>query len=124
MRQEFPAKIKLAAFERANGRCEIPGCNAKLHPGRFIYDHRNPDYFGGEPTLENCQVICRECDRDKTNKDASDIAKSRRIIKREAGIRRRRRWGYGRDDRFKKKVTGEVVERMSARSSGDYRSAK
>lgn len=89
-RQEFSNKVKLAAFERAKGHCEVPWCNAKLHPGRFIYDHRNPDYFGGEPTVENCQVICRECNRDKTNNDATDIAKSRRIVKREAGIRKKR----------------------------------
>lgn len=90
-RREFSNKVKLAAWQRCGGRCEVPWCNAKLHPGRFIYDHRNPDYFGGEPTLENCQVICRECNREKTNKDARDIAKSRRIIKREAGVRKERR---------------------------------
>ena len=89
-RREFSAKVKIAAFERANGRCEIPWCNAKLHPGRFTYDHHNPDYFGGEPTLENCQVICRECDKSKTRKDAKDIGKSRRIRKREAGVKKPR----------------------------------
>ena len=113
-RREFPNKIKLAAWDRCGGHCEVPWCNVKLHPGRFTYDHRNPDYFGGDPTLENCQVICRDCDRKKTGRDSSDIAKSRRIIKREAGIRKRRetrRWGYGKGDLMKKKVTGEVVPR-------------
>ena len=88
-RREFSPKVKLAAFERAAGHCEKQGCNAKLHPGRFIYDHRIPDYFCGEPTLHNCQVICRECNREKTNRDAVDIGKSRRIRKRAAGIKRR-----------------------------------
>ncbi len=88
MRQEFSAKTKLAAWERCSGRCEVPKCNAKLRPGRFRYDHRNPDYFGGEPTLENCQVICDACDGKKTyTKDIPAIAKSKRIRKREAGIR-------------------------------------
>lgn len=89
-RREFSAKVKLAAWERCDGRCEVQWCNTKLHPGRFTYDHRNPDYFGGEPTLDNCQVICRECDREKTGKDAGAIAKSRRIVKRAAGIRKAR----------------------------------
>lgn len=94
-RQEFPAKVRLAAWQRCNGRCEIKSCGAKLHPGRFRYDHVNPDYFGGPATLENCQVICRECDVIKTGGDMTTIAKSRRIRKREAGIRKHRtitRW--------------------------------
>lgn len=95
MRREFPAKVKSDAFVRAGGRCEIPWCNAKLAPGKFTYDHRIPDWMGGEPTLENCQVICRECDKEKTRKDAGNIAKSKRIIRRERNIRKQRtirRW--------------------------------
>lgn len=102
-RREFPAKIRLAAFERAGGICEKLGCNGQLRPGRFTYDHIIPDYFGGDPTLENCQVICEACNRDKTNKDASDIGRSRRLRKRQAGIRKRRtirRW---------RKFNGEIV---------------
>lgn len=89
MRREFPNKVRLAAFERCKGICEKLGCNARLHPGRFVYDHIIPDHFGGEPTLDNCQVICRECNREKTNRDAADIAKGRRIRRRAAGIKRR-----------------------------------
>ena len=89
-RRGFSAKTKLAAWQRCGGRCEIPSCGVKLHPSRFIYDHRNPDYFGGEPTLENCQVICRECDKIKTGGDMTTIAKSKRIRKREAGVKRPR----------------------------------
>lgn len=110
-RHEFSAKTKLAAFERAGGCCEAPGCNAKLQPGRFTYDHRNPDYFGGEPTLENCQVICRECDGTKTYKrDIPTIAKSRRIRKREAGVRKPRtitRW---------RNMRGEIVTASKERN--------
>lgn len=90
MRREFSDKTKAQAFVRAGGNCEVPWCNAKLAPGKFIYDHRIPDWMGGEPTLENCQVICRECDKEKTRKDAGNRAKSKRIIKRESGIRKKR----------------------------------
>lgn len=88
MRREFPAKIKLAAFERAKGRCEK--CTARLYPGKFRYDHRIPDWMGGQPTLENCQVLCLNCDGEKTPRDQHDIAKSKRIIRKRAGIRKRR----------------------------------
>lgn len=90
MRREFSDKTKAQAFIRAGGKCEIPWCDVKLQPGRFTYDHRIPDWMGGEPILENCQVICRECDRAKTRKDAGDRAKSKRIIKRERSIRKKR----------------------------------
>ena len=33
MRNEFPAKVQMAAFERFGGRCEQ--CTAKLFPGRI-----------------------------------------------------------------------------------------
>jgi len=89
-RREFSAKVKLQAWERAGGLCEVVWCKGKLMPGKFAYDHVIPDWMGGEPELENCQVICQPCHKDKTNKDAASIAKSRRIIKRVAGIRKKR----------------------------------
>jgi 5-methylcytosine-specific restriction endonuclease McrA len=111
MRREFPAKVKLTAWQRCGGFCEIEGCEAKLRPGRFTYDHRIPDQMGGEPTLENCQVICRECDRDKTGRDQSDIAKAKRRERKDAGIRKRSTFPCSRDTRFKKKLDGSVVPR-------------
>lgn len=78
MRREFPAKVRVAAFERAKGRCEK--CTARLFVGKFIYDHIIPDALGGEPTLENCQVLCSACDDVKTDKnDIPVIAKVKRI---------------------------------------------
>ena len=32
-REEFPAKVKVAAFDRANGRCEV--CGARLYVGKY-----------------------------------------------------------------------------------------
>jgi 5-methylcytosine-specific restriction endonuclease McrA len=90
VRQEFSAKVKLAAFQRAKGRCEAEGCGALLMPGRFRYDHRIPDQMGGEPSLENCQVICLACDAPKTAADQGRIAKAKRLELRAAGIRKPR----------------------------------
>ena len=88
MRTEFPAKIRAQAFSRCNGRCE--SCAALLRPGHFTYDHRIPDYMGGPATLDNCQVLCHGCDKPKTAKDQASIGKSRRIIKRQAGVKKPR----------------------------------
>ena len=32
-REEFPDKVKVAAFDRAKGRCEV--CTAKLFVGKY-----------------------------------------------------------------------------------------
>src|SRR5262249_9898637 len=88
-RREFPAKVKEQAYERANGRCEIPECGSELELGRFHYDHIVPDAIGGGNDLGNCQVICILCHRDKTGgKDAPVIAKNRRIRRKLKGIKK------------------------------------
>lgn len=76
-RREFTRKIMSAAWERCGGRCEK--CTAKLFPGRFAYDHILPDQMGGEPTLDNCQVLCDACHSEKTFRlDIPTIRKSDR----------------------------------------------
>jgi 5-methylcytosine-specific restriction protein A len=64
-RTEFSAKVKRQSWERCKGFCE--GCTAKLYPGRFDYDHDKPDGLDGEPTLENCKVLCTTCHGIKTH---------------------------------------------------------
>lgn len=79
MRREFPAKVRVAAFERAGGRCE--SCRVKLSPATGVeYDHRIPDAVGGEPIEANCVVLCRNCHGAKTaTGDIPAIAKTKRI---------------------------------------------
>jgi 5-methylcytosine-specific restriction endonuclease McrA len=80
-------------------------------PGRFRYDHRIPDQMGGEPTLENCQVICLGCDKPKTAADQGAIAKAKRLEMRAAGIRKRSSFACSRSSPWKKKIDGSVVRR-------------
>lgn len=91
MRQEFSAKTKDQAYERSGGLCEGElesgmRCGLPLQAGRITYDHRIPDWMGGEPTLENCQVLGWCCDKPKTAKDHGDIAKTKRVRRRDRGI--------------------------------------
>lgn len=112
MRKEFPAKVKLAAFQRAQGRCEE--CTARLMVGAFHYDHRVPDALGGEPTLENCRVLCRACHGIKTAaQDVPGIAKAKRNEARHIGAKAPSRTPlpFGRGSRFKRKISGEIVAR-------------
>ena len=112
-REEFPKKVKLQAWQRCKGRCE--GCGAILKPGHITYDHRIPTAFGGPATLENCQVLGNDCcgDAKTYGQDLPAIAKSTRILAKEAGVTSRTRRGFAtnRDGRFKKKINGQVVER-------------
>ncbi len=77
MRRDFSRKVKLAAFARAAGRCEM--CSGPLSVGHFDYDHRVPDALGGDPTLDNCVVACSACHDGKTAKvDLPTIARAKR----------------------------------------------
>lgn len=107
-RREFPAKVRLAAYERAGGHCEV--CTAKLYPGRFAYDHCIPDAMGGEPTLPNCTVLCSACHGEKTAKsDVPTIAKSKRIRAKHAGIKTTTRPLPGsRASGIRKRMSGQV----------------
>ena len=103
MRNEFTAKTKLKAFEAAHGHCVR--CTAKLYPGKIRYNHRIPDYLTHDNGLDNCEVLCVNCDHPQTYEvDIPAIAKTRRIIKKHAGIkkpRRMKRW---------RRFDGSIVE--------------
>jgi hypothetical protein len=86
-RKEFSKVVKRNAFVRANGHCEGPGCGAKLTLGKFAYDHVNPDGLTGEPTLENCMVLCDACHKVKTRQDVKHIAQAKRREDAARGIR-------------------------------------
>ncbi len=110
-RREFPQKVRLAAFKRANGRCEE--CTCILRPGRYAYDHVLADGLGGEPTLENCRVVCDPCHGVKTaNDDVPRMAKADRARKKIMdGKKSKNPIPGSRGTRWKKKMDGTVVER-------------
>lgn len=109
-RREFPAKVKLAAWDRAKGHCER--CRNKITRG-VQYDHSTPDYVDGPPTLDNCVVLCTPCHSLKTTTtDAPAIAKTKRIRKRQAGVKRSKKPMPGsRDSGWKRRMDGTVERR-------------
>lgn len=76
-RREFPAKVRVAAIKRADGKCEAPGCGLP-HLGRFEIDHIIADALGGEPTLSNARLLCVACHGAKTKLDTTLAAKVKR----------------------------------------------
>ena len=87
MRKDFRASVKIAALKRADGKCE--GCGLPLTLGKYACDHINPDGLTGEPTLENCRVLCIGCHKEKTKRDVADIAKAKRREAKHTGMKRR-----------------------------------
>lgn len=87
MRREFSKVVKLAAWDRCQGRCEC--CGQKI-VGTPEYDHALEDYVGGLNSLENCRVLSKKCHRLKTAESRPEIDKTRRIVEKAAGARKSR----------------------------------
>ena len=59
----FPEDIKLAAWERQKHIC--PLCGREFDYELMEGDHITPWREGGRTVVENCQMLCRECNRRK-----------------------------------------------------------
>jgi HNH endonuclease len=59
-RQPIPREVRRAVFERDGGQCVQCGSNFDLQ-----YDHLIPVALGGASTLQNLQLLCGPCNREK-----------------------------------------------------------
>ena len=59
----FPDDMKLAAWERQGHIC--PLCGREMDFEFMEGDHITPWREGGRTVAENCQMLCRECNRRK-----------------------------------------------------------
>ena len=59
----FPEDIKLAVWEKQNHICPI--CGKEFDFEFMEGDHITPWREGGRTVIENCQMLCRECNRRK-----------------------------------------------------------
>lgn len=114
MRREFSAYTKAQAALRAGGRCE--SCTARLGDGGFHYDHIIPDAIGGEPTLDNCQVLCLTCHRAKTTKH--DIPRAAKTKRQHRGHVNAKRGGRSAWSRLRRKFDGTVIDKETGREVG------
>lgn len=112
-RTEFPPKVKTEAFARAGGCCEA--CGVTIRPGNGPeYDHIVPDALGGDATLSNCRVLCRNCHGAKTAKqDVPAIARVKRLHRKQIGAatKPRNQMPGGKDSRLKRKIDGRTEVR-------------
>lgn len=119
MRREFPAKVKAAALKRcmdAQGipRCEGHGCGVALVAAMTNFDHDVADGLGGEPTLENCKVLCKTCHGLKTfEHDNPVMQKADAQRKKSFGIKRNSKPLPGTKRSGLRKRMNGVVERRT-----------
>jgi len=64
--RSFPDKIKLAVWERQNHKCAL--CGKEFDIAFMEGDHITPWREGGRTIVENCQMLCKECNRRKGSK--------------------------------------------------------
>ena len=62
----FPEKIRLAMWEKQDHKCAH--CGKEFDIAFMEADHITPWCDGGRTVLENCQMLCRECNRRKGGK--------------------------------------------------------
>ncbi len=60
----FTDNMKREAYERQKGIC--PKCKEHFEITEMEADHINPWHSGGKTKAENCQMLCKECNRRKS----------------------------------------------------------
>jgi len=62
----FTDSMKQKVYERQGGKCVI--CEKEFDISEMEADHITPWHEGGKTTEENCQMLCRDCNRRKSGK--------------------------------------------------------
>lgn len=62
----FSPNMKREAYERQNGICVF--CNKHFDIKEMEADHITPWHLGGQTSKENCQMLCKDCNRRKSGR--------------------------------------------------------
>lgn len=62
--REFNPNQKRETYERQKGIC--PNCKGHFEINEMEADHITPWHAGGKTTSDNCQMLCKECNRRKS----------------------------------------------------------
>ncbi len=121
-RRNFSLRMIKARLAYCGWQCEGKlsdgtRCPTIVSKGRFRCDHVLPDALGGEPTFDNAQILCLQCDGVKTPRDQTRIAKTLRQETAEYRVKPRnhRPLPCSKQSIFKKKMDGRVVLREATK---------
>jgi 5-methylcytosine-specific restriction endonuclease McrA len=111
--RKFPDWVKEWMWAHAGGRCLNPTCRRELDPSpqaprykRPQYDHVLSKEDGGMGTIDNCQLLCAECNNSKRGlymdyrpkdlrEDAERLAAERQAEREREEEKRRRQQDFG-----------------------------
>ncbi len=62
----FDKRTKRTVYERQNGICKV--CKKYFEFEEMEADHITPWHEGGKTVIDNCQMLCKECNRRKSGK--------------------------------------------------------
>ncbi len=62
----FSDAVKLKIYQKQSGVC--PSCDDKFDLAQMEADHITPWIEGGKTNEDNCQMLCKKCNRRKSNK--------------------------------------------------------
>ena len=62
----FTESQKRSAYEKQNGICKI--CGKHFDIKEMEADHITPWHAGGKTSIDNCQMLCKDCNRRKSGK--------------------------------------------------------
>lgn len=100
-------------FLERNGCCHA--CGRKLYPGdKWIVEHRLALENGGDNSWANLTITCEFCKPKKDAKDHAQAGKQRRAASKHLvpeSLKQKSRMPGNRNSKWKKKLSGEVVER-------------
>ena len=108
---KIPGRVKARVFVAHGGICNETG--RKIAPGdEWDCDHVQALANGGENRESNLAPVLREAHKEKTRRDVAQKSKDARVRSKHLGVHESKSpLPGGRKSRFKKKVTGEGVER-------------
>lgn len=117
-RREFPRSVKVAVIKRATREgvvyCEKCGGIAK----KFQIDHVIADSHGGEPVIENAQLLCEPCFSEKNPKDTTIAAKIKAVEARHLGVTKPKQKihsrGFAKIERAPRNGVGKIDKSMLA----------
>lgn len=67
--REFPDSMKRVGYEKQDGKCANANCpekNKKFNIDEMEGDHITPWSVGGKTVQDNCQMLCKDCNRRKS----------------------------------------------------------
>ncbi|MBR3627675.1 MAG: DUF262 domain-containing protein [Elusimicrobia bacterium] len=64
--RKFSDNMKRKIYEKQKGKCKI--CKKHFEIEEMEADHIKPWVEGGKTIIENCQMLCKQCNREKSSK--------------------------------------------------------